>query len=137
MPAIFAPVKDEQLQKDFKEANDGAIKAMQEMDAWLKTQEATANDNFALGAEKVSAKMLMATERVDVPLDKLAEVGRKDLDRNLAALKEACATLRPGVPITECVAKAQAHKPTGGSGGDGSANNSAISSRFILEKRRW
>ena len=113
VPAIFAPVKDEQLQKDFKEANDGAIKAMKDIDGWFKSQEATATDNFALGAEKFS-EMLKATERVDVPLEKLAEVGRQDLDRNLAALKEACATFAPGLPITECVAKAQAHKPTGG-----------------------
>jgi len=113
VPAIFATVKDEQLQKDFKTANDGAIKAMREMDAWFTTQEATANDNFAIGAEKFS-EMLKATERVDVPLDKLAEVGRKDLDRNLAALKDACATYAPGLPIKECVLKAEAHKPTGG-----------------------
>jgi Bacterial protein of unknown function (DUF885) len=113
VPAIFAPVKDEQLQKDFKEANDGAIKAMKDIDAWFKTQEATATDNFQLGAEKFS-EMLKATERVDVPLSELAETGRRDLDRNLAALKEACETFAPGVSITECVAKAQADKPTGG-----------------------
>jgi hypothetical protein len=113
VPAIFASVKDRQLQKDFKEANDGAIKAMKDIDGWFKSQELTANDDFALGAEKFS-EMLKATERVDVPLSELAEVGRKDLDRNLAALKEACATFAPGLSITECVAKAQAHKPTGG-----------------------
>jgi hypothetical protein len=113
VPAIFASVKDEQLQRDFKAANDGAIKAMREMDAWFTTQEATATDNFALGAEKFS-EMLKATERVDVPLDKLAEVGRKDLDRNLAALKEACASYASGLTIKECVAEAERHKPTGG-----------------------
>ncbi len=113
VPAIFASVKDEQLQKDFKEANDGAVKAMKDIDGWFKTQEATATNDFALGAAKFS-EMLKATERVDVPLEKLAEVGRKDLDRNLAALKEACSTYDPGKSITECVAKAQAHKPTGG-----------------------
>jgi hypothetical protein len=113
VPAIFASVKDEQLQKDFKEANDGAIKAMKDIDGWFKTQEATATNDFALGAAKFS-EMLKATERVDVPLEKLAEVGRKDLDRNLAALKDACSTYDPGKSITECVAKAQAHKPTGG-----------------------
>ena len=59
--------------------------------------------------------MLKATERVDVPLSELAQIGRRDLDRNLAALKEACSTYAPGVSITECVAKAQSHKPTGGS----------------------
>jgi hypothetical protein len=113
VPAIFASVKDEQLQKDFKEANDGAIKAMKEIDDWFKQQEPAATTNFALGAEKFS-EMLKATERVDVPLSELAQIGRRDLDRNLAALKEACATFAPGASITDCVAKAQAHKPTGG-----------------------
>lgn len=113
VPAIFASVKDKQLQKDFKEANDGAIKAMKDIDGWFKSQEATANNNFALGAAKFS-EMLKATERVDVPLNELAQVGRKDLDRNLAALNEACATFAPGLSLAECVAKAQAHKPSGG-----------------------
>src|SRR6185436_18893522 len=113
VPGIFASVKDEQLQKDFKEANGGAIKAMKEMNDWFTTQEPTATTNFALGAEKFS-EMLKATERVDIPLDELAKIGRTDLDRNLAALKEACSTFAPGSSIKECVARAQAHKPTGG-----------------------
>lgn len=113
VPAIFASVKDEQLQKDFKAANDAAIKAMKDMDGWFKSQEATATTNFGLGAEKFS-EMLKATERVDVPLGELAQVGRRDLDRNIAALKEACATFALGMSTTECVAKAHAHKPTGG-----------------------
>jgi hypothetical protein len=113
VPGIFASVKDEQLQKDFKEANDGAIKAMQDIDAWFTTQEASATENFQLGAEKFS-EMLKATERVDVPLDKLAEVGRQDLQRNLDALKTGCASYAPGKSITECVAQAQSHKPEGG-----------------------
>ena len=114
VPAIFASVKDEQLQKDFKKANSGAIKAMKDINDWFKSQEPTATTNFALGAAKFS-EMLKATERVDVPLSELAQIGRRDLDRNLAALKEACSTYAPGVSITECVAKAQSHKPTGGS----------------------
>jgi hypothetical protein len=113
VPAIFASVKDEQLQQDFKAANGDAIKAMKEIDGWFKSQEATANNNFALGAEKFS-EMLKATERVDVPLAELAATGRRDLDRNLEALKQACSTFAPGLSIAECVAKAQAHKPTGG-----------------------
>ena len=113
VPAIFASVKDEQLQKDFREANASAITAMKGIDDWFKSQEATATDNFALGAEKFS-EMLKATEGVDFPLDKLQEVGRRDLDRNLAALKEACATYAAGKTLNECVEKAESNKPTGG-----------------------
>src|SRR5882672_155868 len=133
VPAIFASVKDEQLQKDFKAANDGAIKAMKDIDGWFKSQEAGANDNFALGPEKFS-EMLKATERVDVPLSELAQTGRRDLDRNLAALKDACATFAPGLSLTECVAKAQAHKPTGGPVEMARKQLGELKS-FILEKK--
>ena len=34
--------------------------------------------------------MLKQTEGVDVPLDRLLAVGKADLERNLAALDEAC-----------------------------------------------
>jgi hypothetical protein len=133
VPAIFASVKDEQLLKDLKEANNGAIEAMKKIDGWFKSQEATATTDFALGAEKFS-EMLKATERVDVPLEKLAQIGRQDLDRNLAALRDACSTYAPGMSITECVAKAQSHKPTGGSVGMARKQLGDLKS-FILEKK--
>jgi hypothetical protein len=113
VPAVFASVKDEKLQKDFTEANAGAIKAMKEMDAWFKTLEETATDKFALGAEKFS-EMLRETEGVEVRLDELANTGRRDLERNLAALRAACEKFAPGQSITACVARAQANKPAGG-----------------------
>ncbi|HKR60476.1 MAG TPA: DUF885 domain-containing protein [Pyrinomonadaceae bacterium] len=113
VPAIFASVKDEQLQKSFAEANAGAIKAMKELDAWLQSQEASATDSFSLGAEKFSA-MLASTEGVQVRLDELEDVGRRDLARNQAALREACAKYAPGQSLPDCVNKAEANKPTGG-----------------------
>jgi hypothetical protein len=113
VPAVFASVKDEKLQKDFTEANAGAIKAMKEMDAWFKTLEETATDEFALGAEKFS-EMLRETEGVEVRLDELANTGRRDLERNLVALRAACEKFAPGQSITACVARAQANKPAGG-----------------------
>jgi hypothetical protein len=133
VPAIFAAVKDEQLQKDFKDANAGAIKAMQEIDAWFKSQEANATGDFALGAEKFS-EMLKATERVDVPLAELAATGRRDLDRNLAALKDACAAFAPGASVSDCVAKAQANKPVGGAV-EGARKQLGELKSFILEKK--
>jgi Bacterial protein of unknown function (DUF885) len=133
VPGIFASVKDEQLQKDFKEANDGAIKAMQDIDAWFTTQEASATTNFQLGPEKFS-EMLRATERVDVPLDRLAAVGRQDLQRNLDALKTACASYAPDKTTSECVAQAQAHKPEGGAVEVARKQLSDLRT-FILEKK--
>ena len=113
VPAIFASVKDEQLQQAFAEANAGAIQAMKELNFWFQGQEATATDNFALGAEKFSA-MLRATESVEVRLDELEGVGKRDLARNQKALGEACAIYAPGQTLLDCVNKAEANRPAGG-----------------------
>ena len=114
VPAIFASVKDEQLQREFKEANAAAIKAMKAIDDWFKTLEPQATADFALGAEKFS-EMLRQTERVEVRLDELEGIGRRDLERNQAALADACAKYAPGKSIPECIGKAESNKPTGGS----------------------
>jgi uncharacterized protein (DUF885 family) len=112
VPAVFASVSDQQLQTDFRAANDAAIKAMRDFDSWLASQEASATDNFALGADRFSA-MLKATEGVNVPLDQLEQIGRQDMQRNLAALREACAAYAQGQTIQQCIAKSQAQKPEG------------------------
>ena len=109
VPAIFASVGDAQLQEEFRTANDGAINAMRTLDAWFTEQEASATETYALGSEKFAA-MLRATERIDVPLPRLKEVAERDLERNLAAMREACNALVPGQTIEACVATVQADK---------------------------
>jgi Bacterial protein of unknown function (DUF885) len=113
VPAAFAAVNDPKLQKEFHTANAAAAQAMKGMVAWLETKRATATDDFALGAEKFR-EMLWMTERVDVPLKTLEKTGREDLERNLAALRAACAAYAPGKTIPACVAMVQAKKPEGG-----------------------
>jgi uncharacterized protein (DUF885 family) len=109
---VFAPVEDESLQRAFREANNAAIRAVKEFDAWLATLEPTATDDFALGAEKFSL-MLKMTEGVDIPLGRLDEIGKRDLERNLAALREECAKLAPGKTVAECMAMVSARKAAG------------------------
>ena len=110
VPRVFAAVRDTALQREFAQANDSAIAAMRALDAWLEAQRATQTEDFALGAEKFRA-MLWATERVDTPLEELERIGRADLARNQAALREACARYAPGATLLACVQKADAHKP--------------------------
>jgi len=112
VPTVFESVKDEQSQKDFKEANDDAIKAVKEFDAWLGEQEKTGNDNFALGADKFK-QMLKQTEGVDIDLAKLEEIGKKDLQRNLDGVKAECDKFAPGKTLIECSDKVSAHKAEG------------------------
>lgn len=112
-PSVFASVNDPKLQKEFRAVNDAAAQAMKSLVAWLETQRTTAADGFALGPERFR-EMLWMTERVDAPLESLEKAGREDLERNLAALREACAKFAPGKSIPECVAMVQAKKPAGG-----------------------
>jgi hypothetical protein len=112
VPGIFASVADPQLQNNFTAANTEAVRVLKSLDAWFESQRATANDDFVLGAD-LFQKMLHATERVDMPLDQLQALGKRDLDRNLAALKDACAQFAPGRTLKECVAKEAADKPKG------------------------
>ncbi len=109
---VFEPVKDEQSQKDFREANSAAAKAIRDFEAWLGQQEGSANDNFALGPEKFKM-MLKQTEGVDIDLAELEKIARADLDRNLAAVKAECDKYAPGKTLVECNNKANERKAAG------------------------
>jgi hypothetical protein len=113
IPAAFADAKDAALQTEFRTANAAAAKAFSDLDTWLETQRKTQTETFALGAAKFS-EMLRASERVDVPLDRLEQLGRDDMLRNLAALREACGAFAPGATVPQCVARQATHKPAGG-----------------------
>jgi uncharacterized protein DUF885 len=113
VPRIFAEVKDDALQARFKASNAAAIKATQEMADWFTAQKPKATQGFALGADKF-ARMLKATELVDIPLDQLKATGEADLARNLASLKSACDQFAPGATLSGCVEKVNADKPPGG-----------------------
>lgn len=113
VPKVFATIGDARLQADFKEANEGAVNAAKQLDAWFAEQQKSAAGDYAMGP-KLFGEMIRSTEGVDVPLDKIEQAGREDMDRNLAALKDACAQYTPGKPIKQCIAKVNANKPKPG-----------------------
>jgi len=114
VPAVWASVEDEKLQQAFVTANVRAIEAMQGLADWLTSNLPRATEDFALGPE-LFQQMLWDTERVDISLQELESVGRADMDRNLRALREACAEFAPGFSVQECFAKMAANKPRDGS----------------------
>lgn len=111
--AAFADVADPALQARFRDTSQAAADAMAGLADWLRGQQATATQDYALGAERF-ARMLKSTEAVDTPLDELEAVGRADLARNRQALTEACARYAPGKTVPECLDKLNADKPAGG-----------------------
>ncbi|MGL4312726.1 MAG: DUF885 domain-containing protein [Sphingomonas sp.] len=109
----FADVKDAKLQADFVKASDAASKAMHDLADWVEQQRPHATQDFVLGKDRF-ARMLLATEGVDTPLDQLEQIGRADLKRNKEALVAACAKFAPGATVPACIAKLNANKPVGG-----------------------
>jgi len=130
---IFEPVKDQQSQTDFKAANEAATKAIRDFDSWLGSQEATATNNFALGPDKFKA-MLKQTEGVDIDLAQLEEIGKKDLQRNLDAMKVECDKFAPGMTLIECSNKASEHKAEGSDVVQAATAQLAELRKFIQEK---
>jgi hypothetical protein len=113
VPRIFAGVGDAALRADFARENASAVLALRELAQWFESQRAGATDAFALGPELFS-EMLRRTEAVDVPLAELQAIGERDLERNLAALREACAAVAPKKSIAEAIAIVQADKSADG-----------------------
>jgi uncharacterized protein (DUF885 family) len=110
---IYASVQDPALQKELAAATRDASQAMQGLADWLAAQRPAATQDFAMGP-KLFARMLEATEQVTVPLDRLEAIGRADMERNLAALREACAQYAPGKDLPTCTDLVNARKPEGG-----------------------
>ncbi|HVR27960.1 MAG TPA: DUF885 domain-containing protein [Thermoanaerobaculia bacterium] len=113
VPQVFANVDDRQLEAELREANEQAVAAMKQLDAWFAEQEAQATQAFALGTETFR-EMLRATEGVEVPLEELKEIGRLDMERNLESLGQACARFAPELDLRGCVQKSRADKPEEG-----------------------
>jgi uncharacterized protein (DUF885 family) len=110
---VFAEVEDAALQAAFSEANAKAVAALGELAGWMESLRESATDDYALGPELFS-EMLERTEGVDVSLERLAAIGRADLERNLEALDQACRDFAPGQDRKGCLARMNANRPEGG-----------------------
>jgi hypothetical protein len=132
-PEAFAEVTDETLQEAYAEANQKAIGAFQALSDWLQSQRATQTEDFAIGPELFSA-MLKRTEGVDIPLERLQAIGQADLDRNLAALDEACREFAPGTDRKGCTTKMKSHRPEGGAV-EGARKQLDVLRTFVVEQK--
>ena len=112
-PKVFRAVQDGAAQNDLAEASAAAAEAMAGLKKWLQGERAHATGGFALG-EPLFLEMLHSTERVEVPIEQLLEVGRADLERNTRALEATCAQYLPGGTLRACVERMQANKSVGG-----------------------
>ncbi len=109
----FDEVSDKDLVASFDAARTTASDAMQGVADWLEAQRPSATDDFAIGEERFLL-MLARTEGVTTTIEELRTIGETDLQRNLAALDDACAAFAPSATVRQCVDKVYADKPEGG-----------------------
>ncbi len=130
--AVFASVADPAAQKELAAADAAAARAMDELKSYFQGELKHADQSFALGAARFQ-DMLKTTERVDVPLEQLLALGKADLARNTAALREACARYLPGATLDACVKKMNANKAQGGALAGARAQLTQLR-EFVLKK---
>ena len=95
VPMAFADAQDPALKAEFAQTNAAVIAALKSYLDWLKTDLlAKSNGDFRIGADTFSKK-LEYDEMVDIPLDRLLEIGWADLRKNQAHFNQIAKELEP------------------------------------------
>ncbi|HUE50542.1 MAG TPA: DUF885 domain-containing protein [Candidatus Dormibacteraeota bacterium] len=107
-----AELRDERVRTEFLEANRKAAAALTDYAAWLerdKLPKATAD--FALGQEKFQ-RLLKETELVDLPPEKVLEIGLTQLRKEQKAFADAAKRIDSNKSAVEVFKQMQSEHPT-------------------------
>jgi uncharacterized protein (DUF885 family) len=114
VPSAFSEVKDAKLQAEFVQSNAGVIAALGEYEAWIRSDLLPhSNGDFKLGAENFRKK-LAYEEMVDVPLDRLLQVGLENLHRNQHEFQRVAKLIDPSQTPDQLLAKLEKQHPPAG-----------------------
>ena len=112
LPPAVAGVKDEQVRIAFENANRKAAHAVNDYATWLEREKLPkASLNFALGDEKFR-RLLAQTELVDVPPQKILEIGMAQLKAEQEAFADAAQKIDPSKSPVEVFRQIQSEHPT-------------------------
>jgi uncharacterized protein (DUF885 family) len=91
----FEKVTDPKLLAEFHKTNDQVIAALKDYEKFLREDVLPrSNGDFRLGAENFSKKLALE-EMVDIPLDRLLQIGYNDLHANQRRMQETAAQIDP------------------------------------------
>lgn len=109
--AAVSGLKDEQLRVAFQAANRKAANALSDYATWLEREKLPkATFDFALGEEKF-ARFLAQTELVNLPPQKVLEIGMAQLEAEQEAFAEAAKKIDPNKPAIEVFKQIQSEHP--------------------------
>jgi uncharacterized protein (DUF885 family) len=108
----IAELKDERIRTEFLEANRKAAAALTDYAAWLERDKLPkATPDFALGQEKFQ-RLLKETELVDLPPEKVLEIGLTQLRKEQKAFAEAARRIDSTKSAEEVFKQMQSEHPT-------------------------
>jgi uncharacterized protein (DUF885 family) len=111
VPKAFVKVEDPKLLKEFGASNGAVVEALKKYQKYLQEELLPASHgDFRLGAENYGKKLLY-DEMVDIPLDRLLEVGYADLHRNQEQLRKVAAEIDPHRTPVEVLAELRKDHP--------------------------
>src|SRR5438477_1633213 len=108
---IASQVNDQQLLAEFKTANGAAVDAMESYIGFLKAQLENAKEDFAIGA-RMFERLLAVNELVDLPLERVLEVGRANLEANKQAFINTARLIDPHKDVREVAESVASDHPT-------------------------
>ena len=109
--AAVSGIKDEQLRIAFQVANRKAANALSDYATWLEREKLPkATLDFALGEEKFG-RFLAQTELVNLPPQKLLDIGMAQLKAEQEAFAEAAKKIDPNKPAIEVFKQIQSEHP--------------------------
>jgi uncharacterized protein (DUF885 family) len=109
--AAVSGLKDEQIRVAFQTANRKAANALSDYASWLEREKLPkATLDFALGEEKF-ARFLAQTELVNLPPQKILEIGMTQLKAEQEAFAEAAKKIDPNKPAIEVFKQIQSEHP--------------------------
>jgi uncharacterized protein (DUF885 family) len=107
----FREVTDPQLLAEFKASNDKVIAELQRYQDFLKSDLLPiSKGDFRIGAELYSRK-LRYDDMVEIPLDRLVQIGYDDLHKNQAELKRVAVLIDPGKTPEQVLAALEQDHP--------------------------
>jgi uncharacterized protein (DUF885 family) len=105
VPAAFKDADDAAAKADFARTNAAVIQSLKDYGAWMKSDLLRrSNGDYRLGAD-IYRKKLAYDEMVDIPLDRLLQVGLDDLHRNQAEFARVAKEVDPTKTPQEVLAE--------------------------------
>lgn len=134
VPNAFKEAKDQPTIQEFQKTNQQVISALEAYQKWVKDDLLRkSNGDFKIGAENYRNKLLY-DEMVDVPLDRLLEIGTANLRRNQDEFRRVAKLLDPNKTPEQILQELEAEHPTPDHLLDAFRNTFSDLRKFIVDK---